>query len=79
MARTGNEYAMPSDGKFGNLLTAMKRAAAALRDHEVEFALAGGLAVYARGGPETEHDVDFIIREADAQRALDTRRGRFSL
>jgi predicted nucleotidyltransferase len=62
---------MASDGKFSNLLTAMKRAAAALRDHEVEFALAGGLAVYARGGPETEHDVDFVIRQADADRALE--------
>jgi predicted nucleotidyltransferase len=62
---------MASDGKFSNLLTAMKCAAAALRDHEVEFALAGGLAVYARGGPETEHDVDFVIRQADADRALE--------
>ena len=49
----------------------MKLAAAALRDHEVEFALAGGLAVYARGGPETEHDVDFLLRQPDAVRALE--------
>lgn len=48
----------------------MKRAAATLRDNDVEFALAGGLAVYARGGPETGHDVDFVLREADAERAL---------
>ena len=62
---------MPSDGKFSDLLVAMKHAAGALRDHGVEFALAGGLAVYARGGPETEHDVDFILRETDAERALE--------
>jgi hypothetical protein len=61
---------MPSDGKFSDLLVAMKHAAGALRDHGVEFALAGGLAVYARGGPETEHDVDFILREEDAEEAL---------
>jgi predicted nucleotidyltransferase len=61
---------MPSDATFSSLLEAMKRAAATLRDHEVEFALAGGLAVYARGGVETEHDVDFILRRADAERAL---------
>lgn len=61
---------MPSDGKFSDLLVAMKHAAAALRDHGIEFALAGGLAVYARGGPETEHDVDFILREEDAEGAL---------
>jgi len=62
---------MASDGKFSDLLVAMKRAAAALRDHQIDFALAGGLAVYARGGPETEHDVDFVMRPADAVRALE--------
>lgn len=62
---------MASDGDFGVLLSAMKHAAAVLRDHEIEFALAGGLAVYARGGPETEHDVDFVLRPGDALRALD--------
>ena len=62
---------MPSDANFGALLTAMKRAAATLRDHEIEFALAGGLAIYARGGPETGHDVDFVLRPADAERALE--------
>ena len=70
MRRTGNDTLVPSDGKFSDLLTAMKRAAAALRDHQLEFALAGGLAVYARGGPETDHDVDFLIRKDDAERAL---------
>jgi hypothetical protein len=62
---------MPSDAEFSGLLNAMKHAAALLRDHEIEFALAGGLAIYARGGPETEHDVDFLLRPADAERALD--------
>jgi len=62
---------MPSDGTFSNLLVAMKRAAAALRDHDIDFALAGGLAVYARGGPETEHDVDFVLHQADAEHALE--------
>jgi len=52
------------------LLNAMKKGAAALRDHEIPFALAGGLAVYARGGPESEHDVDFLVRQSDAERAL---------
>jgi len=58
------------DETFTKLLDAMKRAAAVLRDNEVPFALAGGLAVYARGGPATEHDVDFIVREQDAEHAL---------
>jgi hypothetical protein len=56
---------------FGNLLDAMKRAAATLRDHDVPFVLAGSLAVYARGGPETDHDVDFVLAPRDADRALE--------
>ena len=56
---------------FENLLTAMKRAAAVLRDDEIPFVLAGGLAVYARGGPPTEHDVDFMLRQEDADAALE--------
>jgi Uncharacterised nucleotidyltransferase len=60
-----------SEPPFSLLLNAMKHAAAALRDHDIEFALAGGLAVYARGGPETDHDVDFVLRKGDAERALE--------
>jgi hypothetical protein len=59
------------DEAFTKLLDAMKGAAAVLRDNEVPFALAGGLAVYAQGGPATEHDVDFVVREEDAERALE--------
>lgn len=62
---------MADDETFTHLLDSMKRAAAVLRDNEVPFALAGGLAVYARGGPPTEHDVDFIVREQDADRVLE--------
>jgi hypothetical protein len=53
------------------LVATMKRAAAALRGAEVEFMLGGGLAIWARGGPATDHDVDFLVREADAKRGLD--------
>ena len=62
---------MSRDAQFEQILAAMKLAAAALRDGGVPFALAGGLAVYARGGPPTEHDVDFLIREEDTERALE--------
>jgi hypothetical protein len=54
-----------------SLLETMKRAGAALREGEVEHMLGGGLAVWARGGPPTDHDVDFLLREADADRALE--------
>jgi hypothetical protein len=59
------------DDTFDELLQAMRTAAATLRGAEIPFALAGGLAVWARGGAETEHDVDFIVRPADAERALE--------
>lgn len=52
------------------ILDALKEAAATLRDAKVLFALGGGLAAWARGGPPTEHDIDFVIREADADAAL---------
>jgi predicted nucleotidyltransferase len=60
-----------SEAAVDLLLNAMRVAAAALRDDGIAFALAGGLAVYARGGSETDHDVDFVIRESDAERALE--------
>jgi hypothetical protein len=52
------------------ILDALKRSAAVLREAGVQFALGGGLAAWARGGPPTEHDVDFVIRESDAEAAL---------
>lgn len=60
----------PSD-EFPDLIDAMKAGAAALRDAGVPYLLGGGLAAWARGGPPTEHDVDFFVRERDAERALE--------
>ena len=53
------------------ILDSLKRVAAALRDAEVPFCVGGGLAAWARGGPSTEHDVDLVIREQDADRVLE--------
>ena len=60
---------MASD--FETLLVAMRKAAGALRDANVRFALAGSVAVYAHGGPDTDHDVDFLVKPEDADRALE--------
>jgi len=54
-----------------DLLTTMKRAASVLKAHEIPFALTGGFAVYARGGTSSDHDVDFLLRREDADRALE--------
>jgi hypothetical protein len=53
-----------------SLLATMKRAAAALRDEGVDHMLGGGLAIWARGGPPSDHDVDLLLREEDADRGL---------
>ena len=55
--------------EFERLLDSMKRAAGALKEADVPFVLGGGLACWARGGPKTEHDIDFLVRPADAERA----------
>jgi len=57
--------------EFGALLGAMKKAAGILNEAEVPFLLGGGLACWARGAPKTEHDVDFLVRPRDAERALE--------
>jgi hypothetical protein len=59
------------NGFSDNLLMAMKRVARVLSDRGIPFALAGGMAVYARGGHVSDHDVDFLIRERDADAALE--------
>jgi hypothetical protein len=60
---------MSGEPDFDELLETMKKAAGALRDAEIPHALTGGLAVWARGGAKTEHDVDFLVKEEDAERA----------
>jgi hypothetical protein len=52
------------------LRDAMKKVATALKEVGVPFALSGGYASWARGGPEPVHDVDFVIAEEDVPRAL---------
>jgi len=51
------------------LLETMKKAADVLHRAGIPFALAGGCAAYARGGAPSVHDVDFAIREKDADAA----------
>ncbi|TMM26341.1 MAG: hypothetical protein E6F94_06560 [Actinobacteria bacterium] len=63
--------AVPEDETpFDRLLETLKKVAGLLRDAEVPFLLGGGLAVWARGGPETVHDIDLMLRQPDAERAL---------
>ena len=57
------------ENDFERLLAAMKKAGGVLNDAEIPFVLGGGLACWARGAPKTEHDVDFLLKPEDAERA----------
>ena len=48
----------------------LKRTAVALKQEGVPFALCGGYAAWVRGAPEPDHDADFLVPEADAERAV---------
>lgn len=65
----------PEETPFDELLATLKTVAGLLRDAEVPFLLGGGLAVWARGGPETAHDIDLMLRQPDAERGLEVLAG----
>ncbi|QZA06727.1 nucleotidyltransferase [Mycolicibacter heraklionensis] len=50
-------------------LTTLTRVVGALHRADVPFALAGGAAVYARGGPHSHHDIDLLVEPSEAERA----------
>ena len=56
---------------FAEIEHALKRAAAALNRAGVPFLLGGSLASWARGGPETRHDLDLMIKPEDVERSLE--------
>jgi len=60
-----------SVGNDKDLITTLKRVAAVFKQAGIPFALAGGFAAYARGGTSSDHDVDFLLREKDVDRALE--------
>jgi predicted nucleotidyltransferase len=63
---------MADDGSpFAEIEQTLKKSAAALRDADVPFLLGGSLASWARGGPESRHDLDLMIKEEDVERALE--------
>jgi predicted nucleotidyltransferase len=62
---------MENDQSFEAIGVTLKRAGAALREAGVPFLLGGSLASWARGGPETRHDLDLMLKPDDAERALD--------
>lgn len=62
---------MSSSGQsLESLGQTLRVAAATLRDAPVQFALAGSVAAWARGGPAPQSDLDLVVRPRDAEAAL---------
>jgi predicted nucleotidyltransferase len=57
--------------QFEEIAATLRKSAAAMRDAGIGYALGGSLAAWARGGPESCKDLDFMVREQDAERALE--------
>jgi predicted nucleotidyltransferase len=57
------------DVPFSRIQKTLKRTVSALQEAEVPFLIGGSLASWARGGPDTTHDLDVIVRPEDAERA----------
>ncbi|HEU4976724.1 MAG TPA: hypothetical protein VFT50_16640 [Baekduia sp.] len=55
---------------FEEIESTLKTAAAALRDAGLQYALAGSVACWARGAPQSRNDLDFLVRPEDAEPAL---------
>src|SRR3954469_18309203 len=55
---------------FDKILDTLKKSTQALREAEIPFALAGGIASWARGGPPREPDIVFSATRGAAERAL---------
>ena len=61
----------PNEPQFSALERALKRSVAAFEQAHIPFLLGGSLAAWARGGPETRNDLDFMLKREDADRALE--------
>src|SRR5690349_16612261 len=55
---------------FSDIEQALKKSGAALREAGIPFLLGGSLASWARGGPETRHDLDLMIKPEDVDAAV---------
>jgi hypothetical protein len=62
---------VPSEAHpIDRLIPTFKKAASSLKSTSIPFMLGGGLACWARGGPETGNDLDFFVKPADAEASL---------
>ena len=48
--------------QLDEILDTLKKCAAALRDAGIPFMVGGGIAAWARGGPESVKDLDLVVK-----------------
>ena len=60
-----------NSSEFRKIVESLRRTIAVLRECDVRYALAGSVASWARGGPETVNDLDLIVAPEDAKRAFE--------
>jgi hypothetical protein len=66
------EYFPPSNVlTMDDLLQTLTRVVNTLARADIRFAVGGGCAVYARGGPPSGHDVDIFLRRQDVAPAVE--------
>jgi hypothetical protein len=66
----GTRIGTMANDDFPDMLATLKRSAGALREAGVPFMLGGSLACWVRGGPESDHDLDLMVKPEDAEEAL---------
>src|SRR5918997_6242136 len=57
--------------EFRQIVESLRKVIVVLRECDVRYALAGSVASWARGGPETVNDLDLIVAPEDAERAFE--------
>jgi predicted nucleotidyltransferase len=57
------------DVPFSRIQETLKHVVSALDEADIPFLVGGSLASWARGGPDTTHDLDIIVKPQDAERA----------
>jgi len=57
--------------EFRQIVESLRRVIVVLRELDVRYALAGSVASWARGGPETVNDLDLIVARDDAEKAFE--------
>jgi hypothetical protein len=57
--------------EFDGLIDALRVVVPALHRAEIPFMLGGSMAAWAHGGPEPSNDLDLMLREVDAEHALE--------